>query len=132
MGVERGKPVWLPRGRLLVRAADGDAGKGRRSKRKPLCNGRDTGCKITRRETGQTSAWCLDARTPKEPTQKERQMAAESFSAGAPFPERASAEGKYRVVSRMFRHLASGSPSPRVAFEILEPSAVKAARSVLR
>src|SRR5262245_5183143 len=41
---ERGKPVALPAGgRWLARAAEGAAGKGRGSKRRPTCNGPDRG-----------------------------------------------------------------------------------------
>lgn len=39
-----------------VRKADGDAGRGRRRKRMPLCNGADTGLNVTGRESEQTSA----------------------------------------------------------------------------
>jgi len=40
----------------------------------PSCNGTDTGCNITRRESGLTSLRCLDTRTPEESTQKVLQM----------------------------------------------------------
>src|SRR6516164_7131843 len=56
---ERGKPVALPdRGRLVARPADGVAGRGRGSKRRPAGNGPDRGCNITPRETGLTSLGC--------------------------------------------------------------------------
>jgi hypothetical protein len=34
----------------------------------PGCNGRDTGCNITRRESGQTSSWSLLTREFLEPS----------------------------------------------------------------
>jgi hypothetical protein len=57
---ERGKPVVLPwqHGREVARQPVGTAGRGSRSKRRPTCNGADRGCKITSRESGQTSSGC--------------------------------------------------------------------------
>jgi hypothetical protein len=40
----------------------------------PPCNGTDTGCNITRRESEQTSLRCPGTRTPEESTQKVLQM----------------------------------------------------------
>src|SRR5437868_352873 len=48
----------------------------------PPCSGTDTGCNITRRESGQTSLRCGWTRKPDEPTQEAMQMTVE-FSTGA-------------------------------------------------
>ena len=68
--VERGKPVSsLPAGREESRKANPwRCGYGGGKKRKPPCNGEDTGCarstgNITRRASGQTSLRCLGTRT---------------------------------------------------------------------
>ena len=50
-------PYCSRKGSLAVKRADGSAGRGWGRKRKPSCNGMDTGCDITRRESGQTSSW---------------------------------------------------------------------------
>jgi len=58
--VERGKPVSL----LLKRREEGRkanqwrCGYGGGKKRRPSCNGTETGCNIPRRESGQTSLRC--------------------------------------------------------------------------
>ncbi|PTB24857.1 hypothetical protein C9I56_31450 [Paraburkholderia caribensis] len=52
----RVSPYCCPLGRPTARGAAGGAGKGMRRKRRPVCNGWDTGCNIARRESGQTSA----------------------------------------------------------------------------
>jgi RNA-directed DNA polymerase len=60
---EQGKPIVLPlRGRPTERKAVGAVGKGMQRKRTPSCNGADTGCDITRRESEQTSARSFMAR----------------------------------------------------------------------
>ena len=51
----------------------------------PPCNGVDTGCNITRRESGLTSLRCLDTRTREESLQKVLQMSVACFT-GATFP----------------------------------------------
>ena len=38
----------------------------------PRCNGTDRGCKITPRETGQTSTWSLGARTVGKPASRSK------------------------------------------------------------
>lgn len=43
-------------GRPTARKAERDAGRGRRRKRRPFCNGTDTGLNVTGRESEQTSA----------------------------------------------------------------------------
>jgi hypothetical protein len=43
-------------GGLTVRKAERDVGRGRRRKRRPFCNGSDTGLNVTGRESEQTSA----------------------------------------------------------------------------
>jgi hypothetical protein len=50
-------PYCSREGSLAVKRADGSAGRGWGRKRKPSCNGLDTGRDITRRESGQTSSW---------------------------------------------------------------------------
>lgn len=52
-------PYRSLRGQQAARPAHGGAGTGSGKKRMPGCNGRDTGCNITRRESGQTSSWSL-------------------------------------------------------------------------
>jgi hypothetical protein len=59
---ERGKPDVLPLGRAVARPTDGAAGKGCRKKRKPRCNGADTGSRFARRESEQTSGRSLITR----------------------------------------------------------------------
>ena len=71
---ERGKPVALPgRGRPVARPADGVAGRGRGSKRRPAGNGPDRGCNLTPRETGLTSLWCWRTGTGSQPAQEAKQ-----------------------------------------------------------
>ncbi len=74
--VERGKPVSFlsQKGREAVRPTNGGAGMGVGKKRRPSCNGTDTGCNITRRESAQTSLRCLGTRTIEESIQKVLQM----------------------------------------------------------
>src|SRR5262249_3988080 len=70
---EHGKPVVLPPGVVLpggkraARCADGTAGRGSGSKRRPVCNGLDRGCNITPRESGLTSPGCGCTRTLSQP-----------------------------------------------------------------
>src|SRR6266568_909715 len=74
--VERGKPVSL----LLQRreegrkANPGRCGYGGGKKRRPSCNGTETGCNITRRASAQTSLRCLGTRTIEGSIQKVWQM----------------------------------------------------------
>ena len=74
--VERGKPVsFLAQDREGSRKADQwRCGYGGGKKRRLSCNGTDTGCNITRRESEQTSLRCLGTRTPEESTKKVLQM----------------------------------------------------------
>ncbi len=74
--VERGKPVsFLLKGRSGSRKANQRrGGYGGGKKRRPPCNGVDTGCNMTRRESGQTSLRCLGTRTMEESTKKVWQM----------------------------------------------------------
>ena len=74
--VERGKPVsFLSQDREGSRKADQwRYGYGGGKKRRPSCNGTDTGCNITRRESEQTSLRCLGTRTMEESIQKVLQM----------------------------------------------------------
>src|ERR1700722_11389512 len=62
------RSLW---GQQTARPAHGGAGTGTRKKRMPGCNGRDTGCNITRRESGQTSSWSLLTREFAEPSIRE-------------------------------------------------------------
>ena len=65
---EHGKPVALPDGgKRAARCADGVAGRGSGSKRRPVCNGLDRGCNITPGESGQTSPWCGRTRMLSQP-----------------------------------------------------------------
>jgi|OpeIllAssembly_1097287.scaffolds.fasta_scaffold43297_3 hypothetical protein len=50
-------PYRSRQGSGVVRYRDDDTGMGWGKKRRPGCNGPDTGCNITRRESGQTSPW---------------------------------------------------------------------------
>jgi hypothetical protein len=74
--VERGKPVsFLSQEREGSRKADPwRCGYGGGKKRRPSCNGTDTGWNITRRESAQTSLRCLGTRTMEESIQKVLQM----------------------------------------------------------
>lgn len=58
--------AWIS-GTQAVRLAEGAAGWRGRNKRRPACNGPDTGCDIPRPEREQTSAWCSVAREQGEP-----------------------------------------------------------------
>ena len=79
--VERGKPVsFLSQDREGSRkAASWRCGYGGGKKRRPSCNGTDTGCNITRRESAQTSLRCLGTRTTEESVQKVLQMSVGLF-----------------------------------------------------
>jgi len=74
--VERGKPVsFLSQEREGSRQADPwRCGYGGGKKRRPSCNGTDTGWNITRRASAQTSLRCLGTRTMEESIQKVLQM----------------------------------------------------------
>ncbi|TDN63275.1 hypothetical protein B0G77_6919 [Paraburkholderia sp. BL10I2N1] len=51
-----------PRGQQAVKSAHGGAGLGCRKKRRPACNGPDTGLNVTRHESEPTSDWSYLAR----------------------------------------------------------------------
>src|SRR5207245_6979338 len=74
--VEGGKPVsFLSQEREGSRQADPwRCGYGGGKKRRPSCNGTDTGWNITRRASAQTSLRCLGTRTMEESIQKVLQM----------------------------------------------------------
>jgi hypothetical protein len=55
-------PYSSLRGKRTARNADGGAGRGCRRKRKPCCNGADTGSGFARHENEQTSDRCFFAR----------------------------------------------------------------------
>ena len=80
-------PLWVEAlaqwisGKLAARRAEGAAGERGRKKRKPACNGSDTGCDIPRPEREQTSAWCSVAREQGEPPEGGEQ---ETAKAAAP------------------------------------------------
>jgi hypothetical protein len=73
--------TWKPRTSLTsaralasgqaVRRADRRAGLRCRKKRRPCCNGADTGCNITGRESEPTSDGCLVARNLEKPLERE-------------------------------------------------------------
>ena len=73
--------TWKPRISLIdakalasgraVRRTDRCAGLRCRKKRRPCCNGADTGCNITGRESEPTSDGCLVARKHDEPSERE-------------------------------------------------------------
>jgi hypothetical protein len=75
--VERGKPVsLLPQGRSEGRQGNGGrCGYGGGKKRRPSCQGTETGCNITRRASALTALRCLGTRTTEESLQKVWQMA---------------------------------------------------------
>jgi len=79
--VERGKPVsLLSKGREESRKANRWwCGYGGGKKRRPSCNGTDTGCNMTRRESEQTSLRCLGTRTTEESVKKVLQMSVAWF-----------------------------------------------------
>ena len=62
-----GAVLERPEGKRAVRRAHGRAGVGCRNKRMPSCNGMDTGSRFARRESEQTSDWCLVARESVDP-----------------------------------------------------------------
>jgi hypothetical protein len=71
---ERGKHVVLPWwGRRVARPADGIAGKGGGSKRRPAGNRPERGCAITPRETGPTSLGCWRTGTGSQPAKEAKQ-----------------------------------------------------------
>ena len=76
-------PYSFPLGQLSVSKAYGCAGLGGWKKQMPRCNGGDTGCNITRRESGPTSNWSDNVREFGELTDEGTQMTA-IFTAGAP------------------------------------------------
>ncbi|TLM73390.1 hypothetical protein FDY93_19055 [Microbulbifer harenosus] len=66
--MEHDNPVsYRATGKRAVRRADCGAGVGDWKKRMPRCNGADTGSNFARRESEQTSSWCLIAREAGEP-----------------------------------------------------------------
>src|SRR5207237_1337189 len=83
---ERGKPVAFPPGKRAVRPADGAAGRGGGSKRKPRCNGADRGCDSTPPERELTSLWSGGTRESGQPLWEAEQMSAAARLAGAASP----------------------------------------------
>jgi len=73
---EHDNPEYLPMGRTVARLPDGYAGAGCRKKRRPCCNGTDTGSDSARRESEQTSDGSPFARTPAEPPKERKLMTA--------------------------------------------------------
>lgn len=69
--VEQGKPVRLPLGKRIARCADRRAGKGGPKKRRPGCNGRDSGA-VPQRESVPTSDGSCVTTTYEEACTKER------------------------------------------------------------
>jgi hypothetical protein len=117
-------------GRTVARPTKGAAGKGCWRKRRPHCNGVDTGSKFARRENEQTSSRCLVTRKP------DKQLLYGKADDGrlrsswcAHKRKRLVAPGRYRVVGAVRCWRVSLS---RRAFEVLEPTALKGARWVLR
>ena len=106
---------------------------GRRKKRRPACNGSDTGGSLTRHESEPTSDRCLFARKYGEHLKwgKPRELEVVRPPGGAPPPLASPEPGVYMVVSqRSFRE--GGRVDEQSAFEVLEPYAGKLARTVLR
>ena len=75
-------PYLSREGKQAVRRADRGAGLGRRKKRRPSCNGADTGLKVTRHESEPTSDGSFLARERVEPSWKGREQR-EALDAGA-------------------------------------------------
>ena len=80
---ERGKPDVLPLGKRAVRQADGSAGKGCRSKQRPVCNEPDRGSDFAPRESGQTSGRSFGTRKFEKPLKAGKQMTAGVILTGA-------------------------------------------------
>jgi len=75
-------PYLSRKGKQAARRADGGAGLGRRKKRRPSCNGADTGLNVTRHESEPTSDGSFFARELGEPSRKGREQN-EALDAGA-------------------------------------------------
>jgi len=106
---------------------------GCRKKRRPACNGSDTGGSLTRHESEPTSDRCLFARAYGEHLKREEQIrdGGGSTTVGASPPLAGPEPGAYMLVSqRSFRE--GGRVDEQSAFEVLEPYAGKLARTVLR
>ena len=67
-------PYLSRKGKQAARRADGGAGLGCRKKRRPSCNGADTGFNVTRHESEQTSDRCLFARAYVEHLKRGKQI----------------------------------------------------------
>ena len=106
---------------------------GCRKKRRPLCNGADTGFNVTRHESEPTSDRCLFARKYGEHLKREEQREVEVVRphAGAAPPLARSEPGAYMLVSRRL-YREGNRVDLGSAFEVLEPYAGKLARTVLR
>ena len=94
--------VWIS-GTQAVRQAEGPAGLRGRKKRRPACNGSDTGCDIPRPEREPTSAWCSVAREQGEPSKGGEQ---ETAKAAAP------SDGNVRGLQVSIAKVAQGIASP--------------------
>jgi hypothetical protein len=130
---ERGNPVSSPeaiRAGATVRYAVGDAELRGRKKRMPLCNGADTGFKVTRPERELTSIWCPAVKPPGEPPQEGKQMTP-SKERWCPFRLRVRGCRLLSQNQRAVRTLV-GDLISRVAFGRLEPYDGKLSRTVLR
>ena len=106
---------------------------GGRKKRRPPCNGADTGFNVTRHESEPTSDGCLSGRKYGEHLKREEQREVEVVRppAGAAPPLVGPEPGAYMLVSqRLYRK--GSRVDLRSAFEVLEPYAGKLARTVLR
>ena len=108
---------------------------GCRKKRRPPCNGVDTGFNVTRHESEPTSDWCLVARTHAEHLKRGEQNEMEVVRppVGAPPPLACPELVPAMLVSQ--RLLGCNEQPGSIkgsAFEVLEPYAGKLARTVLR
>ena len=107
---------------------------GCRKKRRPSCNGADTGFNVTRHESEPTSDWCFFARKYGERLKRgeqNKEVEVVRPPAGAPPPLASPELGACMLVSqRLFRE--GSRVDQESAFEVLEPDAGKLASTVLR
>jgi hypothetical protein len=128
-------PYLSRKGKQAARRAYGGAGLGCRKKRRPFCNGADTGFNVTRHESEQTSDWCLFAREYGERLKRGKQTGDGGDSttrlctpSSGFVPELVST----MVVSQRLPSCKDNRAGLGSAFEVLEPYAGKLARTVLR
>lgn len=133
-GQDRSGSTEPTAGKRIASDAQGGAGVGSWKKRMPSCNRADTGSEFARRESEQTSRRCLAAKkclkTILNGESRERRRLWSHVCAPPPSVRRSLMA--LTPVTRSALDIGQRAGRRKSAFEMLEPCAVKVARTVLR